>query len=463
MTRRDILFFALLLLLAGGLRGYQLSQPGGHIFDEWGYARDACSYLGLGEQTCGVSTEVTDEHPPLGKWLIAAGIGILGNNPIGWRVPSALAGIITVGLLYLLTRRLTGSTLAAVVAAGMLAFDPLSIVSSRVAMLDVFTACAGVATVLFVVLERDAIAASVSRPRSLRRPWLAATGIAGGCAIATKWSGALVLVTVVVLVVLFEVATARRAGRSAWSAFAAGPAIGVWLVMAPAVVYAASYIGRLDATLIAIPWQDGAWPRELLERQLFMLRFHAGLGGAHPYASPAWAWLLGKRPVLFYFDIDGAGRYREILALANPFLWIPGLLCAVAAGVSAVRGRRLFAAEAVVAAAAAGAFLPWLLLTAGRSFVFLYYVLPTVPFLALALGWATIRLAGVARPAMATGVFVIAVTAVLFWQPLIYGHWLDYDTWRQRILFVDCTPSEITDGRLTPRFRGPPPPGWCWV
>lgn len=427
------------------------------------YAQDACLYLGWDEATCGVRAEASWVHPPMGKWLIALGVGLIGYDPVGWRVSAALAGIATVGFLFVLARRLTGSALAAVVAAGVLALDPLSIISSRVAMLDIFMTCAVVAAVLFAVLDRDALAAP--RSRRLVRPWRAAAGLAAGLAIATKWSGVLVLVALVVLVLLWEAGAARRAGRRpAAGLMAAAPSVLLWLVAVPAAVYVASYAGRLDADVLAVPWHDGAWTREFVERQLAMARFHAGLDDTHPYASPAWSWPLAKRAVVYFWEIDAAGRYREVLAFANVLLWMPGLSVAVAAAWSALRRRLLWGPEVVVAATAAAAYLPWLVLGAGRPFVFLYYFLPTVPFLALALGWAVVRLPRTAGRGLAVVVAGVAVAVVVFWEPLIYARPLDYDAWRDRILFADCTPAEWTDGRLAPRPNGgPPPPGWCWV
>src|SRR5512141_1069349 len=112
--RRNAVLLVAVLVLAAVAPLYQLGSPDRLVFDEVYYAQDACSYLGWDEATCGVSSEASWVHPPLGKWLIALGILTLGYDPVGWRVSAAFAGIVTVGLLYLLTRRLTGSSLAAV-------------------------------------------------------------------------------------------------------------------------------------------------------------------------------------------------------------------------------------------------------------------------------------------------------------------------------------------------------------
>ena len=78
-------------------------------------------------------------HPPLGKWMIAAGMAIFGdNNPFGWRVSAAVVGTLSVALIaysgWLLFRSMTVATIAALLAA----VDGLMLVESRLALLDIF-------------------------------------------------------------------------------------------------------------------------------------------------------------------------------------------------------------------------------------------------------------------------------------------------------------------------------------
>jgi len=466
IPRRDAVAFFLVVGVAAALRLYSLGSPEALVFDEVYYAQDACWYLGWGEQVCGVAGEASFVHPPLGKWLIALGILVFGYEPFGWRIMPALAGIATVGLTYALARRLTGSTLAAVVAGGILALDPLSIVQSRVGMLDILATCAGVAAVLFAVFDRDAMTRQHTQPDRVMRPWLIAAGLAGGAAAACKWSGVLALGVVILLVLAWELSASRRAGHTTGEAIrSAAPVIIIWLVALPALVYAASYAGRLEGDLLAWPWQRDSWIRQLGGRQLQMLQFHTGLDETHRAASPAWSWLLGKRAVVYFFDGD-AGRYREILAFANPVIWVPAAISAAAAGILAIRRRALWGAEAVIAAAAAAMYLPWLVLTIGRPFVFLHYIVPTIPFLAVAMGWAVSHLPPVSGRSLGGAMAAVAVAVVLFWSPLIYAWPLEYDAWRTRIVFTDCGPEALTpDGRLMPQptVATNPPEGWCWV
>ncbi|MBI2957303.1 MAG: glycosyltransferase family 39 protein [Chloroflexi bacterium] len=78
-----------------------------YIFDELHYIPEAIRFLHreYPEQEHGI---VRGEHPPLSKWLIASGIVIFGDNPVGWRVLPILFGIASIFIFYLICRRLVG-------------------------------------------------------------------------------------------------------------------------------------------------------------------------------------------------------------------------------------------------------------------------------------------------------------------------------------------------------------------
>ena len=461
----DLVLLSAVLAIAAATRLVNLGYPDRLVFDEAYYAQDACTYLRLGRDVCGGIGEGSWMHPPLGKWFIAVGIALGGYNPSAWRLPAVVAGLVCVAALYIVTRRLTGSTLAAGCAAFVIALDPLSIVSSRVAMLDIFVVAAGLLAVMFAVLHRDSIASRTTADRRpVVTPWLIGAGLACGIAVATKWSGILALGTVTILTLAWEL-DARAQGENRVRAIGAIlPSIVLCLVIVPAIVYVASYAGRLHGELLAAPWQQDAWPRVFGGRQLRMAWFHFGLKADHPYESPAWSWLLGKRAVTYFFEVDPDGTYRHILAFADIVIWLPGVAAAGWAAVTLAVRRQVWRSEFVVVLAVAGSYLPWLVLSFGRPFTFLHYVLPTIPFLALAIGWALSRLSPRTRRWAAVVTAVVAISVAAFWAPLIYGWPLSYDEWRTRIIFRDCTAKELVDGRLQPRPKGgPPPDGWCWV
>ncbi len=73
---------------------------------------------------------ISVDKPPLGFWLQAASAKIFGFS--GWSIlfPQALAGILSVALLYYLVRRVWGP-LAGLSAAIILAVSPISVVTNR--------------------------------------------------------------------------------------------------------------------------------------------------------------------------------------------------------------------------------------------------------------------------------------------------------------------------------------------
>jgi dolichyl-phosphate-mannose--protein O-mannosyl transferase len=90
-TRRDTITLIALTLAAAALRFVALGRPVELVFDEIFYARDACWYVAGSEAVCNVGGLVSRAHPPLGKWLIGAGIAAFGYDPFGWRVAVAAA------------------------------------------------------------------------------------------------------------------------------------------------------------------------------------------------------------------------------------------------------------------------------------------------------------------------------------------------------------------------------------
>lgn len=475
----------MIVIGAAVLRLASLGRPIELVFDEIFYARDACWYVVGTQDVCGISELASRTHPPLGKWLIGSGIAAFGYNPFGWRIAVAVAGILSVALLHLLAWRLIrgivggrAATIGAAAASGLLATDFLHLVHSRVAMLDSLIALFVIGAVTFVVLDRDRSRARIDAPwwwwLTLGRPWRLLAGICLGAATATKWSGAYVAPAVIGLVVAWEIAEQWRRNPDTgwWRAFRTAvrhealPTL-VLLGLVPIFVYVASYTGRMPGAIVAPPWEVGSVWRGIWDHQQAMLDFHTTLGGDHPYQSPSWSWPLLRRPVAYWFGIDEGGAYREILALGNPVFWWPALAALAALCVTWWRSHwALHRPEPVILAAAAATYLPWIFLSGDRSQTFLWYFLPTVPFLALALGviaalaWGS--LAG--RVAIAAyGLLILASFA--FYVPLLTALPLDPDAWRARILFTDCERADAGAPFLPDdsTSQGVPPDSWCWI
>jgi dolichyl-phosphate-mannose--protein O-mannosyl transferase len=462
----DTLILIAVTCLAGVLRFAGIRQPGGFIFDEF-YAADACLYV-LGPQaSCLTPTEISFVHPPLAKWLIGAGIRLFGFGPAGWRVAPLVAGTLSIALMYLLAHRLLRSTLAASVASSLLTFDLLHFVMSRTAMLDIFVVFFGLASFLCLVYDADRRESTPSPSSSLarrlgERPWLLGAGIMGGAALACKWSGGYLLAAVALLSISRH---ARRTNDSRnWlrRAMDESAVLFVALAVVPMAVYIASYAGRLNGALLAWPWSEESWLRAFLARQQAMLGHHTGALYVHPYTSSAWSWLLVKRPVLFYFRDAGTVGYREILALGNPFIWWAALVALVVTAWRAARRRSIAGAERIIIAGFIAGYVPWLVIT--RQEAFLYYLLPAVPFLYLALARVVTNVSSARiRAAAIASLAIASIGAFSFFRPVLVGATLTHAQWERRMLFSNCGPA-LSGTHKKPVDRViPPPSGWCWV
>lgn len=106
-------------------------RPSEKLFDEIYFARAAEEYLtgrGIYETT----------HPPFSKLLITLSVWLFGgmhggDNAHGWRFLNVVFGAIVVVVLFAFAKRLTGSTLYAAFAAGLLICDGMHFVESRIA------------------------------------------------------------------------------------------------------------------------------------------------------------------------------------------------------------------------------------------------------------------------------------------------------------------------------------------
>jgi dolichyl-phosphate-mannose--protein O-mannosyl transferase len=482
-TGLDSVALAAIVVAAALVRLVSLSRPIELVFDEIFYARNACWYVYASEAVCEVSGLASRGHPPLGNWLVASGIAAFGYEPFGWRVAVAVAGILAVAIVYVLAWRLVrgtapgrGATVGAIAASGLLATDFLHVVHSRVGMLDAFLGLFVIGAVLFIVLDRDRERDRENPPwwwrAMLGRPWRLLAGACLGAAVGVKWSGLYVAPAIIGLVVVWEIAEQRRHDPDGgWDRVVLGAvrreALPTFLLLGvvPLMVYVAGYTGRMPGELIALPWDFASVWRGIWEHQSAMLDFHTGDSPNHPYQSPPWAWPLLKRPVAYWFTEEGA-TYREILALGNPMAWWPGLLALAGLAFTWWRARlELHRPEPVILAAALATYLPWLIL-AGSGQAFIWYFLPTVSLLCLALGcfaaWGWERMAGRVAT-VAYGVLILASFA--FYLPLLTALPLDPDGWRTRIPFADCErPDGTTQGLPDDTTsEGIPPPGWCWI
>ncbi|MBB3083244.1 dolichyl-phosphate-mannose--protein mannosyltransferase [Geodermatophilus sabuli] len=441
-------------------RLWDISYPSDLLFDEAYYPPEARELLEWGHEYNRGYTFIV--HPPLGKWLIAGGIHLFGYDSFGWRLPSAIAGTVSVVVLARLGRRLTGSTLLGLVAGLLLALDGFAFTLSRIGLLDVFLQVFVLSAVACLVVDRDRVRARVRDAGRTAagfalgpRGWRLAAGFLFGCACAVKWSGVYFLALFAVLSVFWDRAAWREAGvrRPTLVTARRGLPGALWALAAvPVLTYLASFTGWFIGETsqgrhwaqqhpeTAFPWIPDAL-RSLWHQHAEWLRFHSGLSTPHPWESGPWSWLVDGRPILLWNPqglTDSAGEQvvRYILMLGTPTLWLafaPALVWLAWRLVARRDPAALLAATAIAAG-----WGTWFLNPERTMFIF--YMAPVVPFFVLAVVLVLQDALGgpAAEPwrrrlglgVVATYVGLVAATFVFFLpvlsgQPLTHAEWLD--------------------------------------
>jgi dolichyl-phosphate-mannose--protein O-mannosyl transferase len=462
----------LLLLLAAVIRFYGLGYPDRIYFDETYYAPQGREMITRGVE------EGFAVHPPLGKWLIGAGISLFGYTTFGFRAASAAAGSIMVLATYFVGLQLFRRRGLAALGALFVALDGLALTMSRISMLDIFLAMFVALGVWFLLLDRQSQWRRVpTDPFSQRvvldergipeepfedRPlprlghvWRWAAGITLGLALATKWSALTVIGGAGLFVLISEALWRRRLTGSIWTEWwrPVGSAA-LTLLLVPLLVYLVSYSGwflnyedtRLGLKRCAEGTCDLTAPQiagEWLGEQREIARFHFGLDAKHPYRSLPQTWPILGRPVAYYYEscsdtklakgecVTAEGKVEEILGVGNPAIWWMALAAIPILLWFGVR-RRDWRAFAILGFYAVQ-YLPWLIVPRPN---FLFYLTPAVPFICLTLVYATWRLGekwwGRWVPVV---VVTVVVSAFLFWFPIWMAMEIPQNLWRQRMWF----------------------------
>ena len=327
-------------------RFWGLLAPNEVVWDEVHYERFAGAYF--------TGNYYVDVHPPLGKLLFAATAKVLGvsgavlanNGPAPLlRVLPALCGALIIPLVYLLLREIGAGRRTATIGAAFLLVDNALLVESRFILPDVPLLFSGLLAVLLFAKARHASGTA-------RAGLIAATAVAGGVAIAIKWTG----LSALGLIGLIWAVDALRSQRFAIRRLLAE---GVMLAAIPVAVYVGSFAvhfallrhsgpgdmwmsDAFRSTLVGEPGYDPAshvpFTTSFVELNRQMGAINAEWGSSeHPGASKWYTWPIAKHSILFYSSRDGErGLVRGIVLFANPLVWwgvIAGVLAIIIASV----------------------------------------------------------------------------------------------------------------------------------
>lgn len=462
-----------LLLLSLALRFWGLGRFNTLVFDEVYYVKFAHNYL--------TQTPFFDGHPPLSKYLIAIGIWLGNQLPIGQGTVNAMAGAPYTSWSYRWLNALLGSLIPLVVAAiayqvshrrtygfiagFLVALDGLYLVESRYALNNVHL-------VLFGLLGQWFFLKAIEQTQASRWAWLALAGVGFGASASIKWNG------------LWFLLGAYFIWGGAWAGWLIqrlrgrffkqrpndtvsqatplslqrltqiGPVpFGLCLGLVPFLVYYLSWIPHIRLNPGTNFWD--------LQRQILV--YHEGVGAGpnvHPYCSTWYSWPLLIRPVAYFYQTsaspedptralpppDGAvpGQFVfDVHAIGNPFLW--WLAAAAIVLVLLLVGFHLLGQLPIMASPTPGHqksgllqptefwiasylvanylanWLPWMRVT---RCIFLYHYMGSVIFAFLALAWILDRWLHSQQANLRTissVALLLVLVGFLFWLPIYLG------------------------------------------
>jgi dolichyl-phosphate-mannose--protein O-mannosyl transferase len=402
LFRRPLPLALLIFALAEALFLLRLAVPHQLVFDEVHYVPAARALIDL-------SGPMNIEHPLLGKWLIALGMRLFGDNPFGWRFMSTLAGSATVVATFATVWQITHRLRPSLVATALTVLGFTVYVQARIAMLDGFMLAflTGAIAMLGWALRRGGWGR-----------WIGAA-ILLGCAVACKWLAAPYVAFAAIAFIVFKREDTRRfPGLPILPALAVLGLVSIatyFLTFAPAFFYA----------------NDPLTLARLLPFQLDMYQRQTQVLPAHTYQSNWWTWPLLIRPIWYLYE-PADGAQRGILLLGNPAIMWTGLVAVAACWWGWVKtgSSRLLAAAALWT----GSLGVWAVIP--KSLGFYYYYFPSSVFLVIAI---VVSLDHWRRRGWEVALLVVAAALAIYFYPVLsaqplsdagaFRHWTWFSTW----------------------------------
>jgi dolichyl-phosphate-mannose--protein O-mannosyl transferase len=383
-----------------------IDQPAKYYFDEFHYIPAALAFVRH-------TPFINLEHPPLAKAIMALGITLFGDNPLGWRYFSTLFGSFSLVAVYLWALAVFRENRPALFATVITALNQVLFVQARIGMLDIFA-------LAFTLWGLAAFSAAWVRFLPIPRRWLLrGAGAFFGLSAACKWSGFTPLLLVILIVVIVKV-------FQGWKVYFRNPApedwyqpdlwkeigAGEWLLSLLVCPIGAYYLAYACMGLNAL------LPLNFIAAQMRIWGDQSTLSGTHPYMSGWLEWPILRRPTLYFFEgakWDTPDAYAQaVLFLGNPVVAWGGLVATAACLVGWISGRRRDAF--IIVAAYAGLWLSWAIIP--RHLTFAFYYLPATCVLGLALAYVFYRTPLARRPWLGWGFLIAAGAMFLYFLPI---------------------------------------------
>lgn len=449
--------YALLFLVAAGLRFYDLGDIQKPVFDEVYFPKFAYSYI--------ENKPFFHTHPPFAKYLMKFGIqsyyampwtediqfgqvAFKELNPVSYRWVNALLGclftLVIARIMYLLSR----SHLLALLAMCFVATDGTMIVASRYGLSNLHVIFWGFLS-LWALLE------ALIRKKVFYFYPIAAVLL--GLTIGVKWNGlsfwviAMVIIIAVFIMSRFKLnmvpgiyvvsdilENVRKLKLSMRLLILAG------FVVLPLAVYSLLWVPDLKL--------NTRYDFQQTHTQIFNYHNASVKDGDHPYCSRWYTWPCMLRPISYHFEkipakaIAGQKQvFKNVHAFGNPFLyWSSALAVIFLTGVVCrdlwylLRYRQVsdeFYLRVFIAMGFYASWLPWMLVS---RCTFIYHYQSAAVFSFLALAWFTMRAIQYGRSGRVLSLIlgIALLFSFVYWLPFQLGIELSRDAFYNRMWFT---------------------------
>ncbi len=351
------------LVSANVPQNYQSTWHSGTIWDEYYYVTTAYQF------NHHLPALIT-VHPPLGMYLISAGMSVFGDNPFGWRIVPDLAGILLVMLVYVFAKKLTLSRSAAIIAGTLLSADFMHFMITRMASLESTLAFFAILSIFFLYRYAEARWCGESFNATLR--YLLPCALSLGLAISIKWSALYSLATALLVITYFEFVYNYR--DSLQTKLITILYICILFIVLPVSLYFSSYYPTVFYPFYKDSGINNFWSF-VSSLQPVMYQFHTQMINHVPNGgggSQWWQWPLITQPQLVYRWLDARSNSSSIgLLMGNPLIWwlfYPSLLLMLIHVLKVRKFMPLFLFSATLLQ-----FLPYALF--GRiSYIYYFYI-----------------------------------------------------------------------------------------
>ena len=398
-----IFFLSIIIIILIVLYGQGMHFPSEMYYDEIYHAKRVKQLDSLHEYKYGVST-----HPHIWHFISLFFVKIFGFSSGIWRLPSLVAGILNIFLLYKLTFQVSKDKTMAYLASFLFAFDCMSVTQARIGMLNSLM-------LMFMLLSMICLLKYYCDQQWSRTKAFISSGIFFGLAFATREVAAylLILYGMIIGAKLLD-------GKEQLQGVIYTSLLSFFVI--PVIIFFGSYL--------LIPLFGFGELSDIGNHIAFGYR-SLTIKKGHVYGSFWWGWPILKRPIWYFYNHTD-GFVRGILCIGNPVIfWIIPLAFAYVIWDFFRKDAWL---NGFILIGFFSQWLPWALVKRVQFFHFFYVVMPFV-CMGIALILARIWKSNKFGKGFVIVYCLLVLAMFVYWYPLLTAMPITHDFYRQHMWF----------------------------